>query len=143
MTEDSLGFVHGASAYRNKICRCTVCKAGHNEEVKAYAKASRAAVRAMKLELERLRLFEAKVLAVAGAVTGEPVGELLDAGTLEAARQTVRRRPSLSAAQLAQARQLAETGTPIAQLARAYGVSRPSLSRWLAQEEDRMTGAAS
>lgn len=63
MTEDSLGFAHGASAYRNHLCRCAVCKAGHNEEVKAYAKASRAAVRSMKLELAELRAFKARMVA--------------------------------------------------------------------------------
>ena len=52
MTEDTLEIAeHGASAYRRLACRCDICKAGHNEQVKAYNKNARANARAMKLQL--------------------------------------------------------------------------------------------
>ena len=63
MADNPLGFAHGASAYRNHLCRCRVCKAAHNEECKAYAKASRASARSMKLELAELRAFKARMVA--------------------------------------------------------------------------------
>jgi hypothetical protein len=61
MTDKTLVFKHGASAYQNRGCHCEICTSAHNELVKTYAKNTRANAKALKLEVEALRFEVAEL----------------------------------------------------------------------------------